>query len=292
MARRGSLGGLAKAVGIFLLGSLGTPQPSASEPIRVETRTTWTTAAQPEIHLLLQADHTTTGTVAVFLPEHVVCDGKEAPSASEKLRIFDTLSRLPFSLTTGELRPDAWLHRSYPVGGYRVLSGQCIATYRVADWTSGKTLVSGEIPISAIPPAFDETSASGGSLDVSMETERDSRFGELHLVKLLVRNREDHAVLISESDRRLSCSSGSSADWAFRPNVIQGEDSGPVWVPAKSWAVLQNAVALRAGSIVGCKVEVELSAYRVGEGLVPVKRFQAEIRQSGHLRRITHGGTE
>jgi hypothetical protein len=153
-------------------------------------------------------------------------------------------------------------------------------------------LASGEIPIPSTPPPHEETSASKGSIDVSVEVEGDSRFRDLYLVKLLVRNREDHAVLVAQSDRRLDCGKGSNVDWAFRPDVIQGEDSGVVSIPKQSWAVLQDAVAVRAGSIVGCAIEVEIAAYRLGEGLVPVKRVREAITRTGQLRRIVHGAPE
>lgn len=291
MVCRKSLGGLVRVVGVSLVVLMGAPRLAASETLEVEARATWMTAAQPEIHLLLQGGRTQTRVLAVYLPERVTCDGKEA-ARSEKRKIFDTLSRLPFALTTGELRPDSWLHRSFPVGGYWALNGECIATYRVADWSSGKVLASGEISIPSTPSPHVETSASKDSIGVSVQVERDSRFPELYLVKLLVRNREDHAVLVSQSDRRLACGAGTTVESAYRPDVIQGEDSGPVWIPKRSWAVLQDAVTVRAGSIIGCTVDAELAAYRVGEGLVPVKRVREKITEAGELRRIVHGGPE
>lgn len=281
---------LVRSVVVAPLASIGVP--AASETVHAETRTTWMTAAQPEIHLLLQSDLAASRVLTIYFPEDVFCDGKKAALDSEKARIFDTLSRLPFPLTTGELKSNAWLHRSFPIGGYRVLRGQCVATFRVSDWTSGETLATGEIPIPLKPPAHEESSASEDNIDVSLGVERDSRFQELYLLKLLVRNRGNHSVLISESGRRFSCGQGANAEWALRPDVIQGEDSGPVVIPEQSWVVLQNAVTVRSSSIIGCLIEVEFSAYRVGEGLVTVKRFRGEIEEVGSLRRIVHGGPE
>jgi len=260
-----------------------------AEGVRIDTQVTWTSAGQPEIHLLLENTEDRARTLSVALPRKILCRGGEVPRDHRRSRVFRDLSAFHSELTLGRLEVRGWLHRSFPVGTIIEVKEPCSALYEVRDWTSGELLASGTIEIPEKPPHRQGAEFSGESVSIALVAEKDEDFSGIHVARILVRNREDHGLVLYETDRRLGCEQGTDADWALRHAVLQGEDSGPVWVPRGRWAVFLNSIRVRSGSLSGCVMEVEISALHPIEGIRPVASRSFSLNGVGTIERPNVG---
>jgi len=260
-----------------------------TEGVTIDSRVSWASAARPEIHLLLESAEDRARTLSVALPRQVRCRSGEAPRDHERSRLFRDLSAFQSELTLGRLEGRGWLHRSFPVGTITEVKGSCSAAYEVRDWTSGELLASGTIEIPEKPPHRQGGEFSAESVSVAVAAEKDEDFAGLHVARVLVRNRESHGLVLYETDRRLACEQGTDADWALRHAALQGEDSGPVWVPGGRWAVFLNSIRVRSGSLSRCVMEVEISAFHPIEGIRPVTSRSFSLSGVGTIKRPNVG---
>jgi hypothetical protein len=264
---------------------------SEKSAISAEGRVTWMSAAQPEVHLLVKSDDQSEREVSVALPSSVECAGRRASPDAERRSIFRSLTPFHESVTVGAVSEHRWLHRSFPVGGFFSMDLPCVVGFKITDWKTGATLLDGKISVPASREPHDWLPQGERDLSVTMQIERDEDFKNLYILRLLVENKESNGILAAETERMILCPAGTEAEWALRPGVLQGEDTGPAWIPGGSWGVFVNAIHLRKGRLAGCEVRVDLSANIRLEGLVPVKSVREVLRVDGTIWRPSRRGS-
>ncbi len=256
-----------------------------AEPIRVESRVSWSTPAQPELHLLLRNAESVP---IEFLLEWGSGEHKDGVRCETDLSSLDRSFTWRFSrwsgisppLSRGVVPANGWAHRALLLGSMGLVP-PCEIDYHLTLSKDGERtykVLSGTIAVGGRTRP-ERGSVSPDRIDSEAMFERDEIHRDQLVARILLRNKEPHEVELLVTDRRVSCGD-NALSWALHRGAVQGEDVGPVSIPAAGWAVL--AMALRT-AISGplpdrCELAVELSA-DTGSEIQPLEwvRLRPEI---------------
>lgn len=262
------------------------PGMAADGAIAVESTSSWMTPARPEVHLLLRNRTAQPIEFSLRLGRgsagesvHCAADLREVdPNFVER---FDRLAAISRMMTSGVIPPNGWVHRSYPVGASGGVP-PCQVPYVVGS-DHPSEIVTGTIEVPRAAEAWEGVDVGKESLTWESMVEEDQRYGERVITRLLVQNRDKLPILVSASERALSCKEGADARWALQDSVIQGENIGPALIGVGGWIVLVDAIELaNRDDAAKCEAVIQLSAF-TKSGTKPVATAKFSLAPSGRF---------
>lgn len=258
---------------------------SAREGLAVDARVSYSSAAQPELHVLVRNTSSDERILSVWAPRQVECSEKNPPIDRRREWIFLDLTNWHAELTVGRVRPGGWLHRSFPLGERWKSLENCRAEFVVSDWHSGEVIARDSISLDAGSPRrrLATVRAGMGKLDAVLEEDRD-REGLL-VLRVLVRNASSEGFVAYETARDVFCNGQPKVvNWTPRGGVLQGEDTGPVWVPPGGWGVFVN-VLTGSKPLRECEANIGVSALDRSGQSEPIARMTVSLAPEGYLER-------
>jgi hypothetical protein len=279
-------------IGLQLAAGLAASEPSRLE---VESRSSWATPAQPEVHLLLRNP---TDDEVVFTLWLGAIPGKSEVRCARQVTDVDPdfLSRFYYwngisnGPTRGVVPPKGWTHRSLIVGESGGVA-PCDVPYRL-EIERGKDeiaeVIEGSVRVER-PGLPQRGEVSNSGIEWSSVVERDRLYEPRLIARLLVTNRESHPIWVLLDDRRLSCSEGEPATWALHHATVQGEDVGPYELAPGGWAVFTAAVNVpKSTRPESCRASMEIVA-DTPAGLRPVRAAEFPLAPVGFSDAATKG---
>lgn len=236
----------------------------AAEPLdaeqqpSVESRITWMTPLQPEVHLLLINPQEGAQTFSVFFGADggIVCEDKlETGDIEVDLRLhrFDTLFA---ARSSGLIPPEGWAHREIILGSDGSV-GPCSVPYVVEFGDDQQDRVRGVIHV----PRSPKVEVSGflvpvewGEAEAMIES---TGLPDRYMLRILVRNLSEKILSIAVTNRRLQCESSGRAKWDLQGGAPTESGVGPVWLSVDGWAVFVAPIRVQG---VSCRGSVEISA--------------------------------
>ncbi len=262
--------------------------PVAAFADKVETMTalSWNSAAQPILNVLALNEGEASRTLNVVAPEAIRCNGEKIKSVPKQYRRFLDITNWHSPSTDGVVRAGSWLHRSFPLGLEAPLEGSCEATFRVTDKESGETIESGRIDIPLEPPKREVSDLKNPAVSAEMLIEEDRDYPELLVVRVLARNNGQKGLVLYEEGRNVQCSDGCRIEWPMNGGVLQGEDSGPIWIGPGEWAAFVNVARFkRSSEAKPCTIDLRLSALHESGSRQEVARISGPLMPSGYISR-------
>jgi len=238
-----------------------------SEGLSVESRTTWATPAQPEVHLVLRNPTQKAIPFALWIGsmpgnEDVECAGTMEGIYPRPFTRFAYWNGISTGQSTGFVPPNGWTHRSLVLGVYGLLA-PCKVPYRLVlldDKGATREVVDGKIEVGS-PVPFERGEGSDHSVHASAVVEEDERYDRRLILRTLVENRAEHPLVVLVGSRTLNCPQGAIAGWAVSHATVQGEDVGPFQIQPGKWAVFVAAVdVLSDKGVEECRASFDLFA--------------------------------
>lgn len=212
--------------------------------LEVATRLSWSSAAQPILHVLVRNTGKQLRDVNVVVPQALACDGKPIAADPDHYRAFIDLTNWHAASTNGVVQPGSWMHRSYPLALEAPLKPPCEVEYEVWDKETLEAVESGKVtvPVEPVRGTIADFDSPPVSTNVVVEEDRD--YPGLLIARVLVQNQSERDLVLYEDERNIECRDGGKAVWPLLDGVLQGEDSGPASVGAGKWVVFVNAIRL------------------------------------------------
>ncbi len=272
---------------IAVLGLVATvPASGGTGPVSVSTRTTWTTTAQPEVHLLLRNEEDRSVRFLLWLG---YLPGGKKPACERTLAEVDANFRSRFTgwdgisqnPTSGVIPAQGWTHRSLLLGAEGWLP-PCEVPYRVDLEVAGEHIGRLEGTIDAGKAEWvPRGNVLKGSVDWEAMVETDEIHDRRVVSRLLVRNLGEEPAHLLVTGRHLQCENGERLGWALHHAAVQGEDVGPFALPPGGWAVFAAPIAVPNGAkLKRCAASIEISA-DTEAGLRPVETVEFLLKPTG-----------
>ena len=279
---------LAVVTMMLLVPSMVPAAESANQTVQVSTTVNWMTVLKPEVNVLLRNHGNTPVTFGLSFLEsnsdtRPPCARRSEPGLKtdfDQWTLRDDRNELQ---SFGIVPPNGWSHRVViPTGP--VFRPPCDLKYVVNLVNSTEEWrLQGAVHIPALPTPLAAVSSAPPVLETSVMVEKDA-FDRHLLVRLLIENKGANSERVWVSDRTLKCKPPTRVDWSTERPVPQGQDIGPAFIPAHSWAVLVSAVRLVNGeSEEGCTGSITLSRPASPDWL-PWKTVEFGLKPTGHLR--------
>ncbi len=275
---------------------LGSASVSA-DPTRLEidSRSSWATPAQPEVHLLLRNPTEDPVLFTLWLgatpggPE-LQCARQVEGADPDFLSRFHYWNGVSYGQTRGVVPPKGWTHRSLLVGESGGIV-PCEVPYRL-EIEKGKDEIAevneGTIRVEKPGPP-QRGSVSKDSVEWLALVERDRLYEPRLITRLLVTNQEEHPIVIMVDHRHLECSEGEPATWALHHATVQGEDVGPFELSTGGWAVFVAAVNVpKSTPPESCRASMTIVA-DTSSGRQPIRRVEFSLAPTGFSDAATKG---
>lgn len=235
--------------------ALATEPIAEDKGVLLETRVSWLSLAQPEVHALIRNSSGRARPLEVRFGA-VKCTN---PVELNKTVEFQDISDWHRTWTIGVLPGNGWLHRSYPLGlEFRRLGFPCEMETTVLEGSTTTLKKTTTIPASAGLSsedwADDEWATSHFNIDQMVEV--DAHLDVL-LAQVLVEYRGPNTARVKLRRLPLNC---EDLTWEVRDVIFQGEDTGPDDLRSGQWTVFQIPLERRdSGS---CEVRLEVLGRR------------------------------
>lgn len=265
-----------------------------ASPLHVEQWSTVSTAARPEVHLLLRNASSrpmnfTLELAGVRGGPGLDCAGTNTPEPDFLTR-FHYWNGVSFADSRGLIPAHGWTHRAIVLGELGVIP-PCEVPYRLqVEDSEGETAatVQGVIVVPVAGPAVRaDASASDISWEAMVEWHR--LYSGRIVARLAVKNKRDHGIVVQLDHRTLSCEGSGSASWAGHHGVVQGEDVGPLQIDANSWGVFVAAIDIwNTDDPAKCTASADLLV-DTERGLRRIERLEFPLSPEGFLDAATKG---
>lgn len=240
------------------LGIGGSPSRAATN-LEVESRVTWATIAQPELHLLLRNHSDRSVKISVGFGSEVQCSG-DPQSGSPSYEQLTAESEFHAPLTFGVVPSNSWLHRSFPLSLLGRYAPPCVVdveiwsydpyrrefreTIRVEKQAAEQFLMAGD-PQDSPPPA---------SISADALVERVDGPNGLLVLRTKIEDPRRERRQLRILDRQISCPEGTEAKWSPIVKVFPGEDVGPVSLDESGWHVFISVIESAGDATDSCVV--------------------------------------
>jgi hypothetical protein len=257
------------------------PGAGASESgIDVQSRSSWMTPGQPEVHLLLR--NPTDRAVEFSLRLGRGSQGKRTQCSKDLVdvdpgfvRRFDGRLGISRIATSGTIPARGWTHRAFAVGAGGMVA-PCEVPYVLGLDNPSRT-IEGTVTVPGAQPHWEGVAVDEGDLEWESLVESNERQPQRVNARLLLRNRAAHSILVSISERSLNCPEGVAARWALQDSVLQGENIGPGVISAGSWIVFADQIEFDdVANATRCSARIQVSAF-TKEGVRPVVSAQFQL---------------
>lgn len=251
--------------------------------ISVDSRVTWATPAQPEVHILLRNSGAEPVPFSLWIGElpgsqGLECDSKISGAVPDLTSRFAHWVGISHGRSRGIVPARGWAHRSILVGAQGGVA-PCRVPYLLVTEGSGKrqTLKAAvDVPeVKATPHPI----ASTTNLRWEAMFERDESHRDRVIARVLVERNGRGPVDVSIRDRRLTCSSDSPISWSLSHGALQGEDVGPISLEDANWGVFVMPILTAGGGVgEGCVMELSFVTDTLdGPGALGEARFPISL---------------